>query len=112
MSGARSINLVGPHTDEMIRSYHVEKAVISCKGLSLEDGITDSDEQDVSSKRMMLQASKERILVADSSKFGKTAFTRVADWNYIDKIVTDKEPSSQWLEKFKRLGVECIYPTK
>ena len=112
VSGARSFNLVGPHTDEMLRSYHVEKAVISCKGLSLEAGITDSDEQDVSSKRMMLQAAKERILVADSSKFGKTAFTKVADWDYIDKIITDQMPSQEWLEEFERLGVECIYPKK
>lgn len=110
VSGARSFNLVGPHTDEMLRSYHVEKAVISCKGLSLEAGITDSDEQDVSSKRMMLQAAKERILVADSSKFGKTAFTKVAGWDYIDKIITDQMPSQEWMEEFERLGVECIYP--
>ena len=110
VSGARSFNLIGPHTDEMLRSYHVEKAVISCKGLSLEAGITDSDEQDVSSKRMMLQAAKERILVADSSKFGKTAFTKVAGWDYIDKIITDQMPSQEWMEEFERLGVECIYP--
>ena len=110
VSGARSFNLVGPHTDEMLRSYHVEKAVISCKGLSLEAGITDSDEQDVSSKRMMLQAAKERILVADSSKFGKTAFTKVAGWDYIDKIITDQMPSQEWMEEFERLGVECNYP--
>ena len=110
VSGARSFNLVGPHTDEMLRSYHVEKAVISCKGLSLEAGITDSDEQDVSSKRMMMQAAKERILVADSSKFGKTAFTKVAGCDYIDKIITDQMPSQEWMEEFERLGVECIYP--
>ena len=77
ISREKSFALVGPHTDAMIRSYHVDKAIISCKGLDLEIGMTDSDEHDANSKRMMLKSAKERILVADHTKFGETAFTKV-----------------------------------
>ena len=73
--GARSFALGGPHTDEVLASYHVDKAIVSCKGLDLESGITDYVEQDASSKRMMLRAARERILAADYTKFDTTAFT-------------------------------------
>ena len=112
ISREKSFALVGPHTDAMIRSYHVYKAIISCKGLDLEIGMTDSDEHDANSKRMMLKSAKERILVADHTKFGETAFTKVADWSQITKIVTDKKPGAKWMQEFEKYRVECIYPEK
>lgn len=107
----KSFALWGPHTDEVLSSYHVDKAIISCKGLDLENGITDYVEQDASSKRMMLRAAKERILVADYTKFDTTAFTKVTDWAFITKIVTDRKPAKKWLDEFERLRIECIYPS-
>ncbi len=106
----KSFAFWGPHTDEVLSSYHVDKAIISCKGLALENGITDYVEQDASSKRMMLRAAKERILVADYTKFDTTAFTKVTDWAFITKLVTDRKPAKKWLEEFERQGIECIYP--
>ncbi len=105
----KSFALGGPHTDEVLSSYHVDKAIISCKGLDLVNGITDYVEQDASSKRMMLRAAKERILVADYTKFDTTAFTRVTDWAFITKVVTDRKPAQKWLDEFGRQGIECIY---
>lgn len=110
VSRERSFALVGPRADQMISGYHVDKTFISCKGFSLEHGLTDSDEQDANCKRMMLEAAKERILVADSSKFGKTAFTKVADLNQIDKVITDRKPDRKWLEAFEQKGIDCLYP--
>lgn len=104
--------LVGPQTDRVIQSYHVDKAIISCKGLSLDAGVTDSDEQDISSKRMMIRAAKERILVADSTKFDEVAFAQIAEWTDFTKVVTNQKPSQQWLQEFERQGIECIYPKK
>ena len=110
VSQERSFALSGPLTDQVVCSYHVDTAVISCKGLSLEGGFTDSDEQIASCKRAMLRSAKERILAADSSKFGEMAFTRIAEWGDITKLVTDQKPPWQWLRELERLRIQCIYP--
>mgnify|MGYP000302619687 FL=1 len=110
VSREKSFALVGPRTDEVLSSYHVDKAIISCKGVDLENGFTDSDEQDASSKRMMLYAAKERILAADHSKFGNTAFTKVAEWADITKFVTDQKPEEKWLQKLKEHRIDCVFP--
>lgn len=110
VSRQQSFALVGPHADELIASYHVEKAIISCKGLDVNAGFTDADEQNTSCKRMMLRAAKERILAADSSKFGEIAFKKIADWTDITKVVTDKKPDKKWMDIFKELRIECVYP--
>lgn len=110
VSREKSFALVGPRTDEVLSSYHVDKAIISCKGVDLENGVTDSDEQDASSKRMMLYAAKERILAADHSKFGNTAFTKVAEWADITRFVTDQKPEEKWLQKLKEHRIDCVFP--
>ncbi len=105
-----SFALVGPQTDKMLRSYHVDKAVISCKGFDLASGVTDSDELLANNKKTMLDAAKERILAVDSSKFDKTAFTAVAALRDITTVVTDEKPPAKWQKALKELGIECIYP--
>lgn len=112
VSREKSFALVGPRTDEVISSYHVDKAIISCKGVDLENGFTDSDEQDANSKRRMLYSAKERILAVDHSKLGNAAFTKVAEWADITKFVTDKEPEEKWLQILKRYRIDCVFPNK
>lgn len=105
-----SFALVGPQTDKMLKCYHVDKAIISCKGVDLEAGITDSDEMHANNKKTMLQSAKEKILVADSSKFGEVAFTQIIDLEDITTVVTDEKPEARWLQVFDEMGIECIYP--
>lgn len=105
-----SFALVGPQTDKMLRSYHVDKSIVSCKGLDLSAGFTDSDELHANNKKTMLDSGKERILAIDSSKFDNTAFTAIGTLADITTIVTDKEPEAKWLQAFEDAGIECIYP--
>ncbi|WP_333813230.1 DeoR/GlpR family DNA-binding transcription regulator [Muricomes intestini] len=105
-----SFALVGAQTDRMLRTYHVDKTIISCKGLDLAAGITDSDELQANNKKTMLEAGKEKILAVDSSKFGKIAFTTVGMLEDITTIVTDEKPGYEWLQRFEELGIMCIYP--
>ena len=46
-----SFALVGPQTDRMLSNYHVDKAIISCKGIDVSAGFTDSDDLHANNKR-------------------------------------------------------------
>ena len=105
-----SFALVGSVTDKTIRSYYVDKAIISCKGIDMYAGFTESDERHANNKASMFYMAKTKILAIDSSKFDKIAFAKIGDLKEISKIVTDKKPEEEWLQKFEELGVECIFP--
>ena len=105
-----SFALVGSVTDKTIRSYYVDKAIISCKGINMYAGFTESDERHANNKASMFYMAKTKILAIDSSKFDKIAFAKIGDLKEISKIVTDKKPEEEWLQKFEELGVECIFP--
>lgn len=102
--------LTGPRTMEGLGSYNVEKAILSCKGLDMEKGMTDSNEEFALAKQVMLKSAKKRIAAVDSSKFDVVAFSKIAEIAQFNVIVTDRKPEEKWLDLFRGLGVECLYP--
>ena len=105
-----SFALVGPQTDKMLANYHVDKTIISCKGIDISAGFTDSDDLHANNKRTMLKAAKQKILAIDSSKFDKIAFTEIGTLDDITTVITDEKPEDKWLQVFNNSGVECLYP--
>jgi DeoR/GlpR family transcriptional regulator of sugar metabolism len=87
----------------------VDKAVISCKGLDMERGITDSNEMEAQIKKLMLASAGTRILAADSTKFDRISFTRIGGLQNLDYLITDKEPVEKWKQVFEKTGINLKY---
>lgn len=104
-----SFALVGPQTDQMLCSFHVDKAIVSCKGFDMENGITDSNELHARNKKTMLERADKKILAVDSTKFEHTAFTRIGGLEDISVIITDEKPKEKWLKLFEQHQIECIW---
>jgi DeoR/GlpR family transcriptional regulator of sugar metabolism len=104
-----SLSLVGPSAEKTIRSFHVDYAVCSSKGLDISRGITDSNEKDSEMKQAIFESAETKILCVDSSKFDKISLIKVGDINDVDIIATDSEPNAHWQEYLKRKDVELIY---
>jgi DeoR/GlpR family transcriptional regulator of sugar metabolism len=92
-----------------IASFCADKLIFSCKGLDIQHGILDSNDALAQVKRDMFKAAKTKILAADFSKFNRTAFSKIADINSIDIMVTDKAPGKEWERCFAKDGVRCLY---
>ena len=101
--------LVGPKATDVIGSFHVDRAIISCKGLDMEQGITDSNEMFSQVKQTMLKSAKQRILAADYTKFDNIAFSKICGLSSVDMVVTDVRPSEEWMRYFAEKGIECLY---
>lgn len=104
-----ALSLTGSSAEKMIRSYHVDTAICSCKGLDTELGITDSNESDTLIKQAMFASAERRILALDIEKFDKKSFVKVCDFGAINMIVTDSAPSEKWIGFCNEKGVELIY---
>lgn len=102
--------LLGSKAEETIRSYWVDKAILSCKAFDREMGIMDSNELFANAKQTMIDAAKMSILAVDHSKFDNTAFARIMNSNKVHAVVTDVKPSVEWMEFFENRGIKCYYP--
>ncbi len=98
---------LGARTEEVIRSYYVDKVIFSCKALNEDMGIMESKEAFGTTKKAMINSGKMRILVVDSTKFDQTAFSVAGQLRDIETIITDKKPSEKWLDHFNRHKIDA-----
>lgn len=90
-----------------LSQYHVDKAFISCRALSMEQGISDKTEAEAELRRKIIESSNQVYLLADSSKFGWIAFRKTCDFQKITAVITDEEPDREWKAFFEKNGVAC-----
>jgi len=105
-----SLAFMGHQVADTLSRYHVDKAILSCKGIAPQAGITDSAESHAVAKQAMIRGAKEVILALDDTKFDKISFVQVAPLEAAKTIVTSRKPDKAWLEHFKQLQVDCRYP--
>jgi DeoR/GlpR family transcriptional regulator of sugar metabolism len=56
----------------------------------------------------MVQRSKRVVVVADSSKFTRTAFATICAADQINVIITDSGTDEKMLKELRQLGIEII----
>lgn len=97
----------GTQTIASINSYEANRAIVSATGLSAR-GVNDADDEAGAIYGAMLKRAAEAILVADHSKFDQRALTVFAQWNDIDRLVTDRQPEGSLATAIREAGTELI----
>jgi len=100
--------MAGQRAISEISSFHVDKLIFSCKGLT-ENGVFESNDDFCQVKRAMFKAAKTKILAVDFSKFDMAAFSKIANIVDIDMVVTDKKPGDKWVEWLDDIRVGLVY---
>jgi len=103
-----ALSFVGPLAERTVAEYHVDKAFISCKGLSVEGGLTDSNELEVELKKVMVRSAERVIVLADHTKFGYIGFARIAGLDVIDTVVTDDGIDPKEVEPLRAAGIRVM----
>ncbi|MBA4603353.1 DeoR/GlpR family DNA-binding transcription regulator [Thermoactinomyces mirandus] len=103
---SRSLSYVGPLAESSLDAYYVDKAFISCKGLHLERGISESDEQQSRVKQKMMKIADTVFLLMDFSKFGVQSFSRMGGLDQIDRIITDHQVDRQIVQQLEERGLD------
>jgi DeoR/GlpR family transcriptional regulator of sugar metabolism len=101
------LSLVGPLATNSLAALRFDTAVMSCCGLS--DGqVTAHDLADAEVKRAMRASASRTVLVADSSKFARTATAVVCATSELDVVVTDSSVPSEAAAALRGFGVELL----
>ncbi len=98
----------GNDTLSQLERYHANKCIISVDGINVRDGLTLYYSNESGIVRKMIGASDKVIVVADSSKLGRSAFSRVAALSDVDVLVTNKKRGSEEIAALREMGSEII----
>ncbi len=81
--------LIGEATADFIRQFKVDIAVIGASAIDEDGTLLDFDYREVSVARAIVDNSRSTFVVADSTKFNRSAPVRIAGLDEIDAIFTD-----------------------
>lgn len=103
----RSLALTGILATEFIQSanLHFDIAFLAASAVSAAGGVTNASFEEIPMKRQAAVAARTVILLADSSKVGKTAAMRIVPAERIHRLITNLDAPPDEVEALRRLGV-------
>lgn len=96
---------IGSNALEMLDKYFVDKAFISCEGVSMQYGITAYDSLKAELTKGYLLHAKENIVLADYSKVGIRNYYKIDEIFKVNRIISNKEIPTDWEYKLNRWNV-------
>jgi len=103
-----SQTFVGPLTRAVLEQMHLDIAFMGTICVSAEHGMTTTDPAEAFTKEQAMARASRTVLLADSSKFGKTSFVRFGTLKNLSAVISDKHMPSAERKAFQRAGVEMI----
>ncbi len=96
---------LGPYANDMLASLNVRRAVLSVAGVN-DKGYYNSNLLLVETERAMMRSADEVMVVADSTKFGRTSLAHLCGLGEIDTLVVDNEITEEWRSRIIAAGVQ------
>ncbi len=103
-----SLSLVGMLAEKGFRNYFCDKLFLGVDGFDIDHGISTPNIEEAQLNQIMIEMSKEVIVVCDSSKFERRGFAFIAPVSKIDIVVTDRNISRVAKSKLEGAGVKVI----
>ena len=101
-----SLSVVGKFAEAPLRDFSCSKLFIGVDGIDLDFGITTTDIRESDLNRAMMATAQKTIVLADSSKFRRRGFSKIADLEDVDMIITDSNIPEKMAHAIEDRGVE------
>jgi DeoR/GlpR family transcriptional regulator of sugar metabolism len=103
-----SLSVVGHYSELILRDCSFSKLFLGVDGIDFDYGITTTDMREAELNQKMIKAAQKTIVLADSCKFGRRGFAKIADMEDIDLIITDSKVSPAIVHQIEDLGIDLI----
>jgi DeoR/GlpR family transcriptional regulator of sugar metabolism len=99
--------LLGPAAENVLSTIHTKTLFLSVAGI-YEGNLYNQNLLLVQAERKMMQQSQQVVLLADSSKFGQQALSRLGTLGEVDVVVSDSLLSADHQRQIRDAGCELI----
>ena len=97
---------VGNTVVQMLDGLHIDTLFLGTNAIDPQWGLSTPHLETADVKGKMIQNSREVILLADSSKIGRTSLARFAQMEQVNALITDSEADPEILEALREMGIE------
>lgn len=101
-----SLSVVGKFAEAPLCDFSCSKLFIGVDGIDLDFGITTTDVREAELTRAMMRSAQKTIVLADSTKFRRRGFSKIANVADVDIIITDSHIPATIAQSIEDLGIE------
>ena len=102
------LSFIGHITEQALVGVHADLVFIGTRAISLEHGLTHEYLPETLTDRAILKVGQEIIVVADHTKFERTATIVLAPLESIHTLVTDNAASQDFTDSLNSRGIRVI----
>lgn len=103
-----SLGFFSQATYQSLQSYYVDKALISCRSLHMEYGLSDPSEYQAEIRKLVMERAGSVYIMADHTKFDRVSFIKISDFDHVNAIVTDTTLSPEWQDFCRKKQIRTI----
>jgi DeoR family transcriptional regulator of aga operon len=108
MLRSNSLSLIGPIAENSIKNFYCDKCFIGVDGIDSTSGIFTPIPEEANLNKLMIENSKELIVLTDSSKFKRKSFGFIAPISKVSMIITDSKIPEDEFKNLQNMGIKVI----
>jgi DeoR family transcriptional regulator of aga operon len=101
-----SFSLVGPIAEETLHRLHADLLFLGVDGFDVHHGLSTPNLLEAKVNRVMVEISKRKVAVCDSSKFGRRSLSLIAPTSVLDEVLTDRRAPKTDTRALKKAGIQ------
>jgi DeoR family glycerol-3-phosphate regulon repressor len=102
----RDGGIVGEATRDFINQFKMDFGIIGISGIHSDGSLLDFDYREVRVAQTIISNSKQVLLAADHTKFGRSAMVRLGDITQASHFFTDENPPAEIQQMLLESDVE------
>ncbi len=105
-------DLVGYETISYIQGFCFNVAFMGSAAINLDYGCMDYEEDEAHIRKVLIKHSRTSVIMADSTKFGKTANVQSASFSQVDQIITDSRPEEDFVNAISGSDTKLLFDVR
>lgn len=103
-----NLYISGPWAERTLEEIRLDKAILGVTAIDTAYGMSTARLGEAEIKRRLIKVARQRIALADHTKFGKQCFAYVGPVKDVDVIITDGSTDPKYIQELRDMGVEVV----
>ena len=91
----------------LLKQYNIQKAFMAATAVNIKNGVMNSSFDERAVKMLAVEKAEQVYVLADSSKFDKSALLTYCDLDQLNLIITDGE-NKAYIDKLRKQGINVL----
>jgi DeoR family transcriptional regulator of aga operon len=102
------LSFIGHITEQVLSEVRADKVFIGVRAINIKEGLTNDYLPETLTDRAILNIGKEKIVVADHTKFDRTSTVMLVPINHIHTLITGEETPEELIKEISKNHIRVI----